>query len=75
MAIIVALKKYVDATRAQKVDLMNMKLRVEIAIVPITFVLLFLQHASFFGVLFFSNFLRIKYYINDKTKEQCRYVN
>lgn len=60
-------QKYVDASRARKDDLMNMKLRIEIFIFPITIVLALMQSASLFMILFYGNFLRIKYIVNPKT--------
>lgn len=54
---------------------MNMKIRVEIFILPITIALAFFQQSSLFMILFYGNFVRIKYIVNARTQQQCAFLN
>jgi Transmembrane protein 33/Nucleoporin POM33 len=57
-------QKYVDATRAQKEKLMDMKNKIEIYLMPFSLVLIFFGMSTPFLVFALSNYLRIKYYLN-----------
>jgi hypothetical protein len=61
------LKKYVEATRQQREQLLDIKNMVEIYLLPISFVFMFVGFSNFYLTFFFGNYLRIKYFLSSVT--------
>ncbi|CAK60929.1 unnamed protein product (macronuclear) [Paramecium tetraurelia] len=68
-------KTKVDKIYQMKDQIYVLKYRIEIALVPASFVFLFLGKSSILTFVYFANFARIKYILVDKFKVECKYVN
>ena len=58
-------RKYVDAARAMKSDMMKWKYLMEILLFPVSVIMIFIGMSNIYFVMFYSSFLRIKYVLND----------
>ncbi|CAD8082296.1 unnamed protein product [Paramecium primaurelia] len=67
-------KSQVDQIYLQQKQIYKLKYRIEIALVPASFVFLLLGRSSLFTIIYFANFIRMKYLLIDNFKVECKYV-
>ena len=68
-------KKYIDTSRQQSAQLKFMKAKVEVFIIIYIIIMVIIGNQSFILVLFYGNFLRIKYMVNLSTQYAFTNVN
>ena len=68
-------KKYIDSSRQQSAQLKFMKAKVEVFIIIYIIIMVLIGSQSFILILFYGNFLRIKYMVNLSTQYAFANIN